>query len=94
MLKTISPETVTNENFHSMYFNLKMLVGRSQAKYFMGFLFSPKSSNLLFFNWKIRVLASTFCDCDNVKKVLLAERKLQALKSAKGLKSYLEHFFL
>lgn len=41
--KTISPETVTNENFHSMYFNVKMLVGRSQAKYFLGFLFFSKS---------------------------------------------------
>lgn len=41
--KTISPQTVTDENFHSVYLNVKTLLGRSQAKYFSGFLFFSKS---------------------------------------------------
>lgn len=92
LLETIYPETGTNGNFHPMYFNSKMLVGRSQAKYCMDFIFFPESSILLFSTgkWEYLPLLSV---TDNVKKALLAERKLQALKSTTGLRSYLEHFF-
>lgn len=49
LLQTISPETATNENFHPMHCNLKTLMGRNQAEYFMIFVFFSRSSILLFF---------------------------------------------
>lgn len=73
LLQTISPETATNENFHPMHCNLKTLMGRNQAEYFMIFVFFSRSSILFFFfNWKWGGDASTFCDCGDVQEALLA----------------------
>lgn len=62
LLQTISPNTATNENFHS---NLKTLMGRNQAQYFMIFVFFSRSSILLFLtgNWEGMPLSMTVTMC-------------------------------
>lgn len=84
LLKTIFPETVTNENFHSMYFDLKMLVGRSQAKFLMDFLFCPKSSILLFSNGKWEYLPLLSVTVTKWRKYFLQRESYRLSKLQRG----------
>lgn len=59
-----------------MCLNLKMQMGEEEPNEIIhGFSLCPRIFNAAFFYQRMRAFAFTFCDCDNVKEILLVERK-------------------